>query len=74
MEEKKEKEIELNNIEIVTQTSDSKHLLSQPSFVDKFVQAISFKKKCNRHFGNNLVFFFINGEPLCTIGPHCIIF
>ena len=72
MEEKTEKEIELNNLEIVTHISDSKHLLSQPSFREKFVQVISPKRKGNRHFGNNLVFFFIKGEPLCTIGPHCI--
>jgi len=25
-----------------------------------------------RHFGNNLCFFFIHGEALITIGPHCI--
>ena len=25
-----------------------------------------------RHFGNNLTFLFYKGEPLITIGPHCI--
>lgn len=25
-----------------------------------------------RHFGNNLCFLYIHGEPLITIGPHCI--
>lgn len=27
-----------------------------------------------RHFGNNFTFFYLKGEPLITIGPHCIIF
>jgi hypothetical protein len=29
--------------------------------------------KKGRHFGAHFVFWWVNGEPYLTIGPHCII-
>ena len=40
------------------------------NFLQDKENPIEFK----RHFGKNIPFCFKNGEPLFTIGPHCIFF
>ena len=36
-----------------------------------FEQEIIQKGYSKRHFGNTIPFFFVNGEPYLSLGPHC---
>lgn len=34
-------------------------------------KGLSFRIEDDRHYGNCLAFLYLNGEPLCLLGPDC---